>query len=79
MGYRRDYDDNAIQYGVWSMRAELLNPRTDSYVAWETKTRLYQLKWLIDDTLAKSATYAGETEWLEAEEKKRVWEILNQK
>jgi hypothetical protein len=79
MGYRRDYDDNAIRHGVWMMRAELLNSKTDGYVAWETKQKLYQLNWLINDTLAKSATFTGEAEWLDSEEKKRVWEILNQK
>jgi tellurite resistance protein len=79
MGYRRDYDLNAIRHGIWSMRAELLSQYTDSYVAWDTKQKLYQLKWLIDDTLAKSATFADEKQWLEDEEKQRVWEILNQK
>lgn len=76
MGYRRDWDLNSIQHGIWSMRAEMNSPYNDGFTTWPIKQELYRLKWLIDESLAKASTYAGEDEWLNEEEQKKIWSIL---
>lgn len=76
MSFRKNWDLASIQHGIWCMRSELTNPYNDGFVTWPIKQDLYRLKWLIDESLAKSSTYVGEAEWLEEEEKKRVWKIL---
>lgn len=76
MGHRRDWDMPAIQHGIWCMRSEMNNPYNDGFTTWPIKQDLYRLKWLIDESLAKASTYAGETEWLNEEEQKKIWSIL---
>ena len=76
MGYRRDWDANAIRHGIWSMRAECVDSRTDGFVTWNTKQELYKLKWLIDESLDACSTYAGEQEWLKEQEQERIMRIL---
>jgi len=76
MGYIRDWDMNAIRHGIWMMRAEMNNPRNDGFVTWGVKQELYQLKWLVDQTLDEASTYAGETEWLREQEQQRILDIL---
>ena len=61
---------------IQTMYYNATDPRMDGFVTWPIKQDLYRLKWLIDESLAKSSTYVGEAEWLEEEEKKRVWKIL---
>jgi hypothetical protein len=76
MGYIRDWDMNAIRHGIWMMRDEMNNPRNDGFVTWGVKQELYQLKWLVDQTLDEASTYAGETEWLREQEQQRILDIL---
>ena len=76
MGYRRDWDANAIRHGIWSMRAECVDSRNDGFVTWNTKQELYKLKWLIDESLDACSTYAGEQEWLKEQEQERIMRIL---
>jgi hypothetical protein len=76
MGYRRDWDANAIRHGIWMMRAECTNPRNDGFLTWGTKQELYKLKWLIDESLEACSNYAGEEEWLKEQEQQRIINIL---
>jgi hypothetical protein len=76
MGFKKDWDINAIRHGIWMMRAEMNNPRNDGWNTWGIKQELYQLKWLIDDTLTGASTYSGETEWLREQEQERIIKIL---
>jgi hypothetical protein len=76
MGYKRDWDMNAIQHGIWMMRAECTNPRNDGFVTWGTKQELYRLKWLIDESLDACSTYVDEQEWLKEQEQQKVIRIL---
>jgi len=76
MGHRRDWDMNAIRHGIWAMRAEMNSAYNDGFVTWGVKQELYRLKWLVDASLASASRYAGEEEWLNEEEQKKVWSIL---
>jgi hypothetical protein len=76
MGFRRDYDFNAIVHQIWAMRAECTDPRNDGFVTWGTKQDLYRIKWLVDDALAQCSSYAPEAEWLKEQEQQRIISIL---
>jgi hypothetical protein len=76
MGFKKDWDLNSIRHQIWIMRAEMNNPRNDGWTTWGIKQELYQLKWLIDQTLAEASTYSGETEWLREQEQERIVKIL---
>jgi hypothetical protein len=58
------------------MRAELNNPYNDGFSTWPIKQDLYQLKWLIDESLAQASRYAGEEEWLKEQEREKIMRIL---
>jgi hypothetical protein len=76
MGFRKDWDLNAIKHGIWAMRYECTNPRNDGFVSWGVKQELYELKWLVDESLRKCGTFAPEEEWLKLKEQEKIIEIL---
>ena len=76
MGFRKDWDINAITHGIWMMRGQMNSPYNDGFVTWPIKQDLYKLKWLVDATLAEASTYAGEEKWLEEQEREKIMRIL---
>lgn len=62
MGYRKDWDINAIKHSLWVMSAECSSSRNDGFTAFEVKKELLDLKFLIDDLLAECPTFVGEEE-----------------
>jgi hypothetical protein len=56
---------------------------TDPYVTgwnnWPCKQDLYRVKFAVDDMLKNTSTFAGEAEWLEEQEKLKVWKTLTKK
>jgi hypothetical protein len=76
MGFRKDWDMNAIKHQIWTMRHECTTPYNDGFVQWGIKQELYELKWLLDETLKKCSTFAGEEQWLKEREQEKIIEIL---
>ena len=76
MGHRKDWDMNAIQHQIRTMRHEATTPYNDGWIAFGVKQELYQLKWQIDQALADCSTFAGEDEWLREQEQERIINIL---
>lgn len=64
MGYRKDWDMNAIRHSLWAMAYECSSPRNDGFTAFEVKKDLLEIKFLIDDLLADCPKFAGEEEVL---------------
>ena len=56
---------------------------TDPYMTgwnnWPCKQDLYRVKFAVDQMLKKTSTFAGEQEWLEEQEKEKMWKTLNDK
>lgn len=54
---------------------------TDPYVTgwnnWPCKQDLYRVKFAVDEMLRNTGTFSGEAEWLEEQEKQRMWKVLN--
>jgi len=55
------------------------DPYATGFETWSYKQDLLLLKWWIDDMINQCGTYAGEEEFIEAHEKKRMWDKLKQR
>jgi hypothetical protein len=76
MGHNRNYDVGNIINQIRLVEAECKHPYTDGYVAWGAKQDLYQLKWLIEQSLRNCPTFGPEPDWLKEQEKKKIIKIL---
>ena len=76
MSYRKEWDMNAIKHQIWAIRYETNNYRNDGWTCFGAKQDLYELKWLIDESLAKCGEFSGEEEWLKEKEQEKIVEIL---
>ena len=50
--------------------------RMDGFVGWDCKQKLYEIKFAIDEALAKCPEYAGEAEWLEDRRTEKAFKKL---
>ncbi len=55
----------AIKEQLWQWYDVTQDPRIDGFNGWGCKQKLYKIKFLIDDYIAKCPSYHGEEEWLE--------------
>lgn len=55
------------------------DPYATGFETWSYKQDLLLLKWWIDDMINHCGTYAGEEEFIEAHEKRRMWQELKKK
>jgi hypothetical protein len=53
------------------------DPYVTGYVNWPCKQDLYRVKFAVDEMLKKTSGFAGEEEWLEQQEKEKMWKALN--
>jgi hypothetical protein len=47
------------------------------FVSWPCKQDLYRVKFAVDEMLKNTSGFAGEEEWLEKQEKEKMWKALN--
>ena len=76
MGFKITWDIPAIAQQVNSMSREICSPYNDGFTSWPIKQDLYQIKWLVDEALARCPEFGGETEWLKEQDQKRMWRTL---
>jgi hypothetical protein len=55
---------------------ELQHPGNDGFTQFEIKKDLYKIKWLIDEIIADSSTFAGEEEFLKEHDQAKMWRTL---
>ena len=69
-----------VQNVIWECQ-KMYNGANDPYVTgwnnWPCKQDLYRVKFAVDEMLKNTSTFAGEAEWLEEQEKERMWKTLN--
>lgn len=78
MGFRKPMDYNSVSHQIYIAGVELNDHRNDGFVQWEIKKDLYQLKFLVDEILSRSPEFAGESEFLQEQAKKKMWKSLNE-
>ena len=52
------------------------DPRYDGYVQWGRKQDLYRIKFKLDELIAAGPKFAPEEEWLEEQDRERMFNIL---
>ena len=53
------------------------DPYMTGFVNWPCKQDLYRVKFAVDEMLKNTSGFAGEEEWLEQQEKEKMWKALN--
>jgi hypothetical protein len=77
MGFKKNWEVSDITSQVHSLAREISSPYNDGFTQWHCKQDLYQIKAIVDQTLAKSPDFGDlEQEWLQTQEKKRIIKIL---
>jgi hypothetical protein len=58
------------------MYAGANDPYVTGFVNWPCKQDLYRVKFAVDEMLRNTSDFAGESEWLEEQEKLKMWKAL---
>ena len=78
MGFRKPMDYNSVSHQIYMAGVEMNNPRNDGFTTFEIKKDLYKIKWLLDQIMKNSSTYAGEEEFVKEHEQKVMWRTLSE-
>ena len=77
MGFKKGWDVADISHQIHSLARECASPYNDGFTAFECKKDLYQLKYIIDQSLLQSPDFGDlEQQWLTEQEQKRIIKIL---
>jgi hypothetical protein len=76
MGHRKPMDYNQVSHQIYMSGVELHSMYNDGFTQFEIKKDLYKLKWLLDEIMADSPTFAGEDEFLKEREQVKMWRTL---
>jgi hypothetical protein len=78
MGFKKNWGVDHITSQINTIYRECSSPYNDGYTAFGCKQDLYLIKAVIDAAIRNSPTFAGDQEWLQAQEKQRIIKILKQ-
>jgi len=76
MGFKKPMDYNSVHHQIYMAGVELHSHYNDGYTQWYIKQDLYRIKWLVDQILKESGTFAGEEEFLKEHEQTVMWRTL---
>jgi hypothetical protein len=76
MGFRKPMDYNQVSHQIYMAGVELHSHYTDGFTQFEIKKDLHKLKWLLDEIMADSPTFAGEDEFLKENDQVKMWRTL---
>ena len=79
MGFRKEWDMNAMSHWIQVMGYNVSDYRNDGFTQFEIKKDLYRLKWILEDALRRSPSYLFEDDWLREQEQKKIIDILSKK
>lgn len=78
MGYRKSLDYNTVHHQIYMSGVEVCSSRNDGFTQWAIKQDLYRLKWLLEEIMKKSPTFADEAEFVRDYEKQQMFKTLQQ-
>jgi len=67
---------NKVKEQIWQYQYVCTDPRMDGFIGFDCKQRLYEIKFAVDEALAKCPEYAGEAEWLEEKRTDKAFQKL---
>ena len=76
MGFRKPMDYNQVSHQIYMAGVELHSSHNDGFTQFEIKKDLCKLKWLLDEIMADSPTFAGEYEFLKEHDQVKMWRTL---
>jgi diphthamide biosynthesis methyltransferase len=77
MGFKKSWDVSTIASQIHSLARECSSVYNDGFTSFECKKDLYQLKDIIDRSLADAPDFGDlEQQWLQEQEQKRIIKIL---
>ena len=76
MGFRKPIDYNSVYHQIHIAGVELYSNYNDGFNQFEIKKDLYKLKWLLDEIMRDSPTFAGEEEFLKEHDQVKMWKTL---
>ena len=53
------------------------DPYVTGWNNWPCKQDLYRVKFAVDEMLRDTGTFVGEQEWLDKQQKEKMWKALN--
>ena len=77
MGFRKPMDYNQVSHQIYMSGMEMCSSRNDGFTSFEIKKDLYKLKWMLDQIMKDSPTFAGEEEFLKEHEQIKMWRTLS--
>ena len=72
-----DWNVNQVIAECQKMYRGATDPYVTGFVNQPCKQDLYRVKFAVDEMLKKTSGFAGEEEWLEEQEKEKMWKALN--
>ena len=76
MGFKKPIELNDVTMQLLRACGEVKSPYNDGFSAFYIKQDIYKVKWLVDEILKELPEFSGEKEWLEEQDKKKVWSEL---
>jgi len=76
MGFRKPMDYSSVHHQIYMAGVEMHSGHNDGFTTWEIKKDLHRIKWLVDEIMADSPTYADEKEFLDEHSKVKMWRTL---
>ena len=74
---KMDWNVDRVISECRKMYAGATDPYVTGFVNWPCKQDLYRVKFAVDEMLKNTSTFGGEAEWLEQQEKEKMWKTLN--
>jgi len=72
MGFKKSWDVADISHHIYKMARECASPYNDGFTSFEIKKDLWDLKFIIDQSIKNTPTFSSEEQWLQDQEKKRI-------
>jgi hypothetical protein len=77
MGYKRTWNVEKIISDMQRIAADMNSMYNDGWTQWGAKQDLYRVKFEVERLLATSPYFSMEQQWLDEQEKLRMWDKLN--
>lgn len=68
-----------VMSGIEKLYRMTIDPYATGFETWSYKQDLLLLKWWLDDMIEQCGHYQGEDEFIEAHEKRKMWNTLKDK
>jgi len=76
MGFKKPLELNDVTMQLLRAHGEVKSPYNDGFTSFYIKQDIYKVKWLVDEILKELPEFSGEKEWLEEQNKKKMWSEL---